>query len=70
MNKNEKKLIAAIAAAVAGLEKARNPHAVKVREDLRAAIAEPIAHPLDCLMLSADGKARHYYGATDEVRAV
>jgi hypothetical protein len=35
MTTNEKKLIAVITDAVAGLEKANNPHVVKVRENLR-----------------------------------
>jgi len=38
MTKNEKKLMAVIADAVAGLEKANNPHVVKVRENLRKVV--------------------------------
>ena len=40
MTKNEKKLMAVIADAVAGLEKANNPHVVKVRENLRKVVLQ------------------------------
>ena len=40
MTKNEKKLMAVISDAVAGLEKANNPHVVKVRENLRKAVLQ------------------------------
>jgi len=50
-----------------------NPHTVKVRENLKAALAEtleeiPEPHPLDAAMISADGKLRHYYGADGSIR--
>ena len=35
MTANEKKLMSVITDAVAGLERANNPHVVKVRENLR-----------------------------------
>jgi len=40
MTTNEKKLMAVIADAVAGLEKANNPHVVKVRENLRKVVLQ------------------------------
>ena len=42
MTTNEKKLIAVIADAVAGLEKANNPHVVKVRENLRKELIDGV----------------------------